>query len=334
MKYLIFGAGAVGCYVGGKLAAAGEDVVFYGREKMAKTIAQHGLSLSHYHDEAVHVPNPKFVTTLDGLQDTDVILLCVKSQDTQAAADEISTHFPPSVSVLSLQNGVENVPLLREALPGRTILGGMVPYSVTGVGEGVFHQGMDGALVFEQDPVAAKLVEACKGAGLDACMSPNITGVLWGKLLINLNNALNALADIPLKDQFRQREYRRLFAALIREGLSVLKAAGIEPTGSGKTTPKRVVRLFDIPNFIFYPLADRILKMDPKARSSMWQDLHMGRASEIDHLQGAVCRLGKKVGVATPLNDKVTHMVNLAFADGVSPALSGRELREQLSQMD
>ena len=118
-------------------------------------------------------------------------------------------------------------PCCAKRLPGRRVLGGMVPFNVIAPGEGRFHRATSGDIVIEQDD--AGTAEKLSVPGLKMRATDNIDGVQWGKLLVNLNNALNALADLPLRRQLAQRAWRRLFADQMAEGLAAIKAEGIKP---------------------------------------------------------------------------------------------------------
>jgi 2-dehydropantoate 2-reductase len=112
-------------------------------------------------------------------------------------------------------------------LPGRMVLGGMVPFNVISPGEGRFHRSTSGDIVLEQDDGAT--AASLSVPGLNMRPTDNIEGVQWGKLIVNLNNAPNALADIPLRRQLAQRPWRRLFADQMAEGLAAIRADGIKP---------------------------------------------------------------------------------------------------------
>src|SRR5204863_1344383 len=135
--------------------------------------------------------------------DAGVVLVTVKSADTADMADIIARNAPPDVVVVSLQNGVGNVAVLRNRLPGRRVLGGMVPFNVIALGEGRFHRATSGDIVIEQDDL--NTAEKLSVPGLRMRPTDNIDGVQWGKLVLNLNNALNALADLPLRRQLSSR---------------------------------------------------------------------------------------------------------------------------------
>jgi 2-dehydropantoate 2-reductase len=197
--------------------------------------------------------------------------------------------------IVSLQNGVGNVSVLRQRLPGRRVLAGMVPFNVIGPGEGRFHRSTSGDVVIEQDD--AITANQLSVPGLKLRPSPDIAGVQWGKLLVNLNNALNALADLPLRQQLAQRVWRKLFADQIAGGLAAIKAEGITPVSSTPIPAGLTPHLLRLPDAVFAMLLARTMKIDPEARSSMWEDLQRGRRTEIDYLQGVITGIADRRGL-------------------------------------
>ena len=121
-----------------------------------------------------------------------------------------------------------------------------------------------------------------------------MAGVLWGKLMLNLNNALNALSGVPLATQLADRRWRLILARQIAEALGVLKAAGIKPARIEGVPPGMIPRILRLPDWLFRRVARRMLAIDPEARSSMWEDLHRHRPTEIGYLQGAILALAQK----------------------------------------
>jgi len=330
MKIAIFGAGSIGCYVGGRMLADGLDVTLFGRERLASIVKKHGLTLSQSSSDSIEIKNVPYETNLASLASMDVIVLTVKSQDTEEASRQISEHVSPKAIIISLQNGVANPDTIRSVLQDHTIYGAMVPYNVVGLGEGKFHKGTGGDLIFEDGPETRTLVSDMKSAGLDARITPDIKGVQWSKLLINLNNALNLLSNLPLKYQIGQRAFRKIWADMMEEGLTVLRAEGITPAPMSGPDPVKLRGFVRLPNFIYQPIANRMTTIDPQARSSMWEDLTAGRSCEIDYLQGEICKLGDKHQIPTPVNDRVLELVKKAFADQKSPTLTGKQLRALL----
>jgi 2-dehydropantoate 2-reductase len=201
----IAGAGSIGCFVGGMLAAAGRPVALLARPRVIQEIEGNGLRLTSFEgserriapDRLTLSENPSIFT------EAGVVLVTVKSADTAGIADVIAQHAPVDAVIISLQNGVGNVSVLRERLPGRRVLAGMVPFNVIALGQGRFHRATSGDIVLERDD--AGTADQLSVQGLNMRSSGNIAGVQWGKLLVNLNNALNALAGLPLRQQLSQR---------------------------------------------------------------------------------------------------------------------------------
>lgn len=136
---------------------------------------------------------------------------------------------------------------------------------------------------------------------------------------------------MPLREQLADRGYRLVMAEVIREGLSCLRAAGIKPVRLGRLLPSVAPAVLALPNWLFLRVAAAMVKVDPSARSSMWEDLERHRLTEIDLLNGEIIRLGKKHGVATPLNSKLYELVRSAERDQRgSPQLSAQALRAAL----
>jgi 2-dehydropantoate 2-reductase len=254
------------------------------------------------------------------------VLVTVKSADTAEIADILARHAPRDAVIVSLQNGVGNVAVLRERLPGRKVLGGMVPFNVISPGDGRFHRSTSGDIVVEQDDGAT--AASLSVPGLSIRPTDNIEGVQWGKLIVNLNNALNALADIPLRRQLAQRQWRRLFADQMAEGLTAIRADGIKPVSPTPIPSGWMPPLLRLPDAIFEVLLGRTMKIDPEARSSMWEDLQRGRRTEIDYLQGVVTEIADRHGLAAPLSRRIVVLVRRAEADGNgSPGLTPEQIR-------
>ena len=217
-------------------------------------------------------------------------------------------------------------PLLRHRLPGRRVLGGMVPFNVMALGEGRFHRATSGDIVIEQDE--ARTAEKLSVPGLTIRPTDNIDGVQWGKLLLNLNNALNALAGLPLRRQLAQRPWRRLFADQLAEGLAAIRAEGIKPVSPTPIPAAWMPLLLRLPDPIFEALLGRTMKIDPEARSSMWEDLKHGRRTEIDYLQGVITEIAERRGLEAPLSRRIVELIRQAERDAKgSPGLTPEQVR-------
>ncbi|GAA4018678.1 2-dehydropantoate 2-reductase [Actimicrobium antarcticum] len=311
-RIVVFGSGSVGAYVGGALLHAGADVMLLGRERMQQRILRHGLVLTDLQQRRIDLDAGQVPYRLDPqvLTEADLILLTVKSSDTEQAAQTILQHARPSSVVLSLQNGVGNTEALRRQLPGWQVLGGMVPFNVVQTPDGRLHRGTQGELMVEASPQLSPWLAHFAKAGLPLLERADFVAVQWGKLLLNLNNPLNALSGLPLKTQLSQRAWRRCLALLVDEALVTLDAAGIVPAQVAKIPPRKLPLLLRLPNWLFKRIAAQMLRIDPEARSSMWEDLQAGRRTEIDYLNGAVVALAASLGRTVPANQLLVDLVH------------------------
>lgn len=324
----IAGAGSIGCFVGGMLAAAGRKVALLARPRVIDEIRENGLRLTDFDGSERRLAASRITLSDDPsiLSDAGALLVTVKSTDTADMAGIVASYASEDADIVSLQNGIGNVGLLRQHLPGRKVLGGMVPFNVVALGEGRFHRSTSGAIVVERD--AAGTAQRLSVPGLAMRATDNIDGVLWGKLVVNLNNALNALSDIPLRQQLAQRSWRELFADQMAEGLAVIGAEGIKPVSPTPIPAGLMPPLLRLPDAIFVALLGRTMKIDPEARSSMWQDLKRGRRTEIDYLQGVITDIADRRGLKAPLSRRIVELVKRAEAAGKgSPGLTPAQIR-------
>jgi 2-dehydropantoate 2-reductase len=330
-RIVVLGSGSIGTYVGGALLNTGADVILIGRERMRQRLLQHGLKLSDMQQREVRLAGSDVPYHVDShvLASADLILLTVKSSDTAAAAGLILEHANPVAPVLSLQNGIGNVATLRQLLPDREVLGGMVPFNVVQTDDGRLHRGTQGELMVQASPLLAPWLSLFASAHLPLIERTDFIEVQWGKLLLNLNNPLNALSGLPLKTQLSQRVWRRCLALLVDEALATLDAAGIVPGQVTKIPPRRLSLLMRLPDWLFSRVAAQMLRIDPEARSSMWEDLQAGRRTEIDYLNGAVVTLAASLGRTAPANQQLVTLIRQAEG-GAMPALDGMALWRQL----
>ncbi len=328
-KVAILGAGSVGCFIGGAWQAAGLPVTFVGRSKLARELDQHGLVLTDYTGWRTELKpgDIDYRCGPEALDEAEVILLCVKSGDTAQAASEIAEHARESATVVSFQNGVSNIDVLERGLGGRfEIARGMVPFNVAHLGKGAFHKGVAGTLYAARRPATTALKDAVKDGPATIALSDDMLALAWGKLLINLNNAVNALSGRTLVDQLEQRDYRRVFAASIQEGLKLLKRAEIEPAKIGPASPAMLPHIIASPNWLFNKLFLKSWKIDAKARSSMADDLAAGRRTEVDYINGELVALADRLHADAPVNRAIVDLVRKAEAG--AKALAPAALRK------
>jgi 2-dehydropantoate 2-reductase len=325
---VIAGAGSVGCFVGGMYAAAGRRVALLARSRVIDEIESNGLRLTSFDglDRAIAADRLVLSYNPQIFGDAAAVLVTVKSADTAAIADLIARHAPADAVVVSLQNGIGNISVLRQRLPGRRLLAAMVPFNVVALGEGRFHRATSGDIAIEQDD--ARTSNRLSVSGLDMRPASDIVGLQWGKLLVNLNNALNALSGLPLRQQLAQRPWRRLFADQMAEGLAAIRAEGIRPVSPTPVPLGWTPPLLRLPDAVFAVLLGRTMKIDPEARSSMWEDLQRGRRTEIDYLQGVITGIADRRGLQVPLSRRIVALIKRAEAEGKgSPNLTPDEIR-------
>ncbi len=324
----IAGAGSIGCLVGGLLAHAGRRVALLARPRVIEEISRNGLKITSFEGLDRTLTSSELALSDDPsiFADAGVILVTVKSADTADVADLIARHAPPDAVIVSLQNGVGNVAVLRERLGGRRVLAGMVPFNVIALGQGRFHRATSGDIVIEHDEAGTAAQLSVPDLRVRA--TENIIGVQWGKLLVNLNNALNALSGLPLRQQLSQRPWRTLLADQIAEGLAAVKAEGIKPAAPTPVPLGLTPPLLRLPDFAFQLLLGRAMKIDAEARSSMWEDLQRGRRTEIDYLQGVIVQIAERRGLNVPLSRRIVTLIKRAEAEGKgSPALTPGQIR-------
>jgi len=318
MKIAILGAGSIGVYVGGCLRAAGGDVVLIGRERMRQRLATHGLKVSDYRGWSASVEGSDvcYAATPDALAKSDLVLVCVKSADTAQAADQVRRCAPGHALVASFQNGIGNVDVLRAALPDRPVVGGMVPFNVVQLPDGRLHRGTPGEIMVQAHAAWKPWLELFCAATIPLGLRNDFVQVQWGKLVLNLNNAVNALSGQPLRAQLMTRAYRTVVAQLIDEALTALQAAGVEPVQIGAFAPDKLPNLLRLPDDEFVRVAAALVAIAPEARSSMWEDFEAGRLTEVDELNGAVVRLAAQHGLAAPANEAICALVHAAEKGG------------------
>ena len=322
MRFVVVGAGAVGGVVGGRLAEAGHDVVLVARGDHGAAIAADGLLLrSPERQVRLRIPVVEHPSQA-GLGADDVVLLAVKSQDTDAAlADLAGAH--DDVPIVCLQNGVSNeraalrrtprvyaVPVM---LPATYLRPGIVDAQsspITGILDvGCYPTGVD--------DLAVELAAAFTSATFSSEALADVMRFKWSKLLLNLGNALEAICG------GRDAWASDLFTAARAEGRAVLDAAGIDAASD----EEELARRGDL-------ITMRRIDGERRGGGSTWQSLTRGKTTlEVDHLNGEIVLLGRLHGVPTPVNELLQRTARRVAAEGVPPGhVTAAELEAQLSR--
>jgi 2-dehydropantoate 2-reductase len=286
------GAGAVGCYFGALLARAGHEVVLIGRPVHVAAIRQHGLRLQTAQLD-VQVPLQAH-TEPAAVRDADVVMFCVKATDTETAGAQLLPYLRPDALVLSMQNGVDNAPRLRQVLGAQPVSATVVYVAAGMAGPGhVQHHGR-GELLLEPAAGDAQAVALLNAAGIPSQVSANVAGELWGKLIVNCAyNALSAIGQIAYGPLSALPGVQALMHDIVEECVAVARADGVADVGDGHLGVRRIAETM------------------ATQRSSTAQDLARGKTTEIAHLNGYVVRRGEALGVATPANRALLVAVQL-----------------------
>jgi 2-dehydropantoate 2-reductase len=299
----VVGAGAVGCYYGGMLARAGCPVTLIGRPPHVQAIGRDGLLLETLaFTERVRVPASTDIAAARG---AGLVLLCVKSPDTETAAKALSAQLAPQAIVLSLQNGVDNLERIR-AHAAAPAYAAVVYVAAAMAGPGhVRHTGRGDLVIgaIERDAAAQAAAQPrlqqvaawFEGAGVPCAVTANVEGELWAKLVINCAyNAVSALGRARYRRLGESPPALRVMREAVDEVLAVARAAGV-------TLP---------PGDVFESVLS-ISRTMAGATSSTAQDIARGRRTEIDHLNGYVVRRGDELGVPVPVNRTLHALVRL-----------------------
>jgi 2-dehydropantoate 2-reductase len=303
--WVIAGAGAIGLWIGAHLVASGQRVTFLARPRIIAKVQQYGIELTSWNGKQISVAADDMIMTEDEscLADADVIVVAVKSKDTFAIAEQISRHIQPNTRVISAQNGINNASALRNILVDTPVASMMVPYNVLPMENGRYHCGTQGHLVIDQ--AFSDLARIIREADLDIDTAKEMHEILWGKLLLNLNNPLNAMSGMPLVEELSDRVWRKKLAECMEETLDILDELGIRPQVQAAVPARWLPSILKLPTFLFKMLAKNMLQMDPLARSSMQEDLLLGRPTEIDYINGEVVRYARSLGMDAPVNEQV-----------------------------
>jgi len=292
MKIVVLGAGAIGCYFGGLFARAGHDVLFIGRKTHVDAINARGLLLETKTSSQYVAATA--ATDASAVDKPSLVLVCVKSADTEEAGKTLRGCLGAETIVLSLQNGVDNAERLDSIL-GRHVLPAVVYVGTEMGGPGhVRHHGR-GELLIGASPRSEELAGVLREAGIPTEISPDITAALWTKLIINCAyNALSAVAGIAYGPMLATPGTREVMTNAVRECLAVADACGVVlPADQLAQTLALAATM-------------------PHQRSSTAQDLTRGKPTEIDFLNGYIARKGSQLGVPTPTNLALQVMVKLA----------------------
>lgn len=287
------GAGAIGSLFGGYLAKADNDVVLVGRNKHVQAIRKRGLIIRNEDDDIIEL---KAVTSANQVKGPlDLILLTVKAYDTKQAVLELESLVDDDTCLLCLQNGLNTEKIVSEtidkSLRGITSNGSLLlePGIVLKTGKGNTLIGeLDGSITQR----AKKIAKSFSDAGLMAKVTNNIKGVVWSKTLVNSGiNPLGAIVGVKNGELLRTPSLKQLMIRTVEEGVCVAEKIGIS--------------LEEDPVLLTIKTAE----LTANNKNSMLQDILRHKKTEIDFINGAISKYGKRNKTCTPINDVLTELI-------------------------
>lgn len=302
------GAGGTGGYFGGRLAQAGEDVIFVARGAHLEALRTRGLTVESRLAGTFTV-SAQATDDASEIDPVDLVLFCVKTYDTDAAAESIRPLIHPDTMLVSLQNGIDNEERIARATERSPEIGAAA-YVVSAIREpGVVAQtagpgkivlgGLEGGASARTEQLVATL----RRAGIAAELHPDIRIVLWQKFLfICAFSGVTALTRLPIGNVLADPVTKALFRGTSEEVEVVARAGGI-----------------DLPEDCGEQALATAAAVEPWGRGSLYGDLAAGRRLELESLNGEVVRRGREYGVETPLNF-VIYAALRPYVDG-APAL-------------
>ncbi len=313
MRFLTYGTGAIGTYIGGSLVIAGQPVVFVERPEVAGGLREHGLRLkldgSEQRIDAPLVAGSIEEALVHG--PFDAMILAIKSYDTEAALQILAPYRVALPPILSFQNGVDNEGLIAGALGEEAVIAGTVTSAVGRRAPGnIVLERKRGVGVAGGHRLAGALAASLDAAGLNARLYPNAAAMKWSKMLTNLlANAVPAILNMTPGEVFADARLYRLEVLQLREALGVMKALRLRPVDL-PGTPVRLLAwaIQGLPPSLSRPLVGRAAGKGRGGKMpSFYIDLHGGKGkSEVAFLNGAVARHGAELGLATPVNQTLT----------------------------
>lgn len=312
VRIAVLGAGAIGSAVGALLAREGHDVTLVARPDQVQAVRDRGLRMDGV--LGTFTVSLRTATVLESAP--EVALLAVKTQDLEGLVRANRAHLD-DVPVVTMQNGVQSDRIVANLLPSENLLSSVVVVTATYLIAGHVTLVDRGHLILgrpqgPRDDLVNRIAEILNPA-VPTSISDNIVGCHWFKLLMNLNNAIPALTNLPLREVAHDPFLGRLAVSLMREGLRVSDRAGISLAPLAGVSVGTVRLLTRLP----MPLAARMFASRAGSLGGEWpilgstlQSLRRGRTTEIDYLNGEIARRGADLGVSTPLNTKVVELVH------------------------
>jgi len=286
MRIVIFGAGAIGGLFGAHLVGK-HEVTLVCREKHAQVIQKNGLRITGLSD--IHA-SPRAVSSVEGLEQPDILIITVKAYDTEQAARDMQPLIGQHTKVLSLQNGLGNLETIGRIVPESNIIGGITSQGAILHEPGMIeHTGRSYTIVDDQ-AIAAMFTEA----GIETRYSEDIQAEIWYKAIVNC--VINPLGTL-MKDKngllLRDQSFGPLAREIVGEGVEVANARGI---------------LLDFD--IAWNRTVQVATDTSENICSMRKDFEAGKRTEIEQMNGAIAGYGAELGIPTPVNSLLSSLIS------------------------
>ena len=314
LNCLIFGAGAIGTYIGGSLLLHGHRVTFIEQAGPASEILEHGLRLN-IHGQENRILHPDMIADIPQAirkNNFDILIFALKSFDTQAALEAIYPYTDRLPPVLCIQNGVENENLIESIMGKDKVIAGTVTSSISRRGAGdVVLERLRGMGIVSGHPLSTTLAQALTESGLNAHLITSAAGMKWSKMLTNLlANASSAILDMNPSEILHHPKLYELEIVQLREAIRVMQAHHIPIIDLPGTQVKYLAWIVqNLPPTVSRLLLARVAGGGRGQKMPSFHiDLHSGRGnSEVEYLNGAIVRFGRQVNMPTPVNQWLTQ---------------------------
>ncbi|HVN56530.1 MAG TPA: 2-dehydropantoate 2-reductase [Anaerolineaceae bacterium] len=314
LRFLVFGAGAIGTYIGGSLALIGQQVVFTERPEVASLLSKRGIRLC-VGERQLTVPNPVVTGSIDEALTRgpyDAAIFAVKAYDTTPTLINLAPYSVALPPLICFQNGVENEDVLRSVLGAQKVIAGSVTTAIGRQGPGnVVVERKRGIGIAGNHRLTPALLGIFNAAGLNAHYYVDGPAMKWSKLITNLlANAASAILDWSPAQVFADPGISRIEIRQIREAFKVMDSLHYRVVDLPGTPVRALAFLIRyLPASIARPLLSRSVGEGRGGKMpSLHIDLYLQRGkSEVDFLNGAVVRFGERCGVPTPVNRILTE---------------------------
>ena len=290
MKIAILGSGGLGGYFGGRLAAAGVDVAFIARGAHLAALRTHGLRIDSPKGN-LHLPRVNATDDVTTVGPVDAVFFAVKRYDTESATPLLPPLIGPDTVVIPFQNGVDSADALIPVV-GRPHVARGVAYVTAVVAEpGVIrHTAFDRIIFGEFDGTRStrleRVLDACTSAGVSPELSEHIEVDVWSKFVhLSVFSGMTAVTRMPVGALRDDPDLFAMWQAGLKESIAVAE---------GRHIP--------IPPTLFDDALTTVGRLPAHAKASMLEDLERGRRLELPWLSAAVVRMGREVGVDTPIH--------------------------------